>query len=257
MASFDIKTKNIDWDWEGIRISKNNPGNIVVDNSQLQVRTQVQASLSSSDESHYLGYVQIIRDANTQYIYYGNNVQERWEFSTLPISDSPSKPARPWYGLDKEEFIGGYRRQYLRKPPTDRSDFDLMNMSDNFKWKISKFENLANGSAGPNALTQIRRAQYFRVWLVAVEESKVGNLASYKRLMQFDWAYQFDCSVSLQGAQAVLEVRQDNPWYEVKIGDFMTQIPPEALNAPVGNENQQLNHYLNGEFQYVVIQRQG
>src|SRR5512132_1728848 len=151
MASFGIKTKRIDWDWEGIRISRNNPDNIVVDTSQLQVRTQVQASLLSSDESHYLGYVQIIWLANTQFIYYGNSVQEHWEFSTLPISDSPSKGARPWYGLDSENAIGGYRHQYLPKPSGDRSDFDdlQMTMSDNFTMTISKFENLANGSAGP------------------------------------------------------------------------------------------------------------
>ena len=51
-----------------------------------------------------------------------------------------------------------------------------MNMSDNFHMTIAKFETLKDGSHGHNALNRITRNPSFRVWLVAVEESKVSDL---------------------------------------------------------------------------------
>jgi hypothetical protein len=259
MARFDIKGKTIKW-VNGLRIIENNPGNIVVDTSQLQVQIQVEAQLFNQDESYYLGYVQIVT-YNNQHNHYGNHVDQRWEFSAMPLSDSLSKDERPWYGLERDYNIGGWRRQYLPKPsedPAGGTSFDLqMNMSDNFEMKIAKFENLANGSAGPNAITRVTREQWFRIWLVAVEESKVNDLASYKRLMEIDWGYRINFSVRLDGANADLGVDVDTPWHTVKFGDFMDKIPSEALTAPVGNENQQLNYYLDGVLKHVVVPRQG
>jgi hypothetical protein len=129
-----------------------------------------------------------------------------------------------------------------------------MNMSDSFGPMIAKS---AGGSAGQNMLNRIERDQRFRAWLVAVEESKVGTLASYKRLVQFDWRYWYDCSVSLQGAHAELTVSRDYTDTWVKFGDFMDPIPPEALTAPIANENQQLNYYVGEKFDHIVVPRKG
>ena len=131
-----------------------------------------------------------------------------------------------------------------------------MNMSDDFHMTIAKFETLKDGNPGPNALNRITRSQQFQVWLVAVDENKMNNLASYKRFMQLDWIYQFDCSVSLEGEPSLV-VHSENHWHNTKFGDFMDPIPPEALQAPAGNENLQLNYYLNGQFDHVVKPRQG
>jgi hypothetical protein len=37
----------------------------------------------------------------------------------------------------------------------------------------------------------------------------------------------------------------------------MDQIPPEALTAPIANENQQLNYYVGGKLDHVVVPRKG
>lgn len=57
VGRFDIKEKSIDWTGS-IGITEDNPDNIVVDTKQLEVKMRVEAYLWSSDESHYLGYVQ-------------------------------------------------------------------------------------------------------------------------------------------------------------------------------------------------------
>ena len=179
-------------------------------------------------------------------------------FNTKPLSDSPSKAERPWYGLDRDSHIGGYRRQYLPKPgePGGGPPFDLeMWMSDNFTMTIPKFETLADGSAGPNFLTRIYRDQWFQLWLAAIEISKVNDLASYKRLMEVEWGYKIDSSVILEGDNADLRVSVDSPWHTVKFGDFMDPIPAGALNAPVANENQELDYYLGGVFKHVIERR--
>jgi hypothetical protein len=256
MAYFDIMEKSISWNG-AIRLSKNNPGDIEVDTSQLQVRIHAWASLSRNDNSHYLGYVQIIT-SNEQHNYYGTDVDQRWNFNKIPLSDSLSKAERPWYGVDSEPHIGGYRRYHLPKPTNGSSQFNpQMNMSDDFHMTIAKFETLRDGRAGPNALHDIQRDVSFRVWLVAVEESKVGDLHSYKRLMQLDWGYKFECFVGVQGADAHLSVFLDSPWHYIKFGDYMDPIPGEALSAPVGNENQQLDYYRNGVFDHTVVARKG
>jgi hypothetical protein len=253
VGMFDIKEKSIDWTGS-IRITEDNPDYIVVDTSQLKVKMRVEASLGSSDESHYLGYVQIVT-YNYQSNYYGSNVKLRWEFSKTPLSDSYHKEERPWYGIAGDNPLGGYRRQKLTKPTEGQQVFDLqMNMSDSLGPKIAKS---AGGSAGQNMLNRIERDQMFRAWLVAVEESKVGTLASYKRLVQFDWRYWYDCSVSLEGAHAQLTVSRDYTSTWAKFGDFMDQIPPEALTAPIANENQQLNYYVGEKFDHVVVARRG
>jgi hypothetical protein len=252
VAVFDITEKSIRWTGS-IGITEDNPDYIVVDSKQLEVQMRVDASLFSNDESHYLGYVQIV-EYNYQSHHYGSNVQLRWEFIKTPLSDSPQKEERPWYGIAEDKPLGGWRRRELVKPTSGQNLFDLqMNMSDSFGPKIAKS---ADGSAGQNMLNRIERDQRFRVWLVAVEESKVGTLASYKRLVQFDWRYWYDCSVSL-GAYAALTVSQDYTDTMVKFGDFMDQIPPEALTAPIANENQQLNYYVGGRFDHVVVPRKG
>jgi hypothetical protein len=263
MAFFGIQEKSIGWAGS-VRLSENNPGYILVDTSQLQVRVQTSASLDGYDDSYYLGYVQIIT-ANDQRNHYGRNVEQRWEYSTLPLSDSVSAAERPWYGVDSEKQIGGWRRQYLPKPdvtkvyspPPDlhnlHSSFSYpMNMSDNFRMRTAKFETLADGRAGPNALNRIERNQNFRLWLVAVEASKVNNLVSYQRLMQIDWGYQIDCSVRLDGASVNLGVSLDRPWHTEKFADLMDPIPPEALNTPAGNEDMDLVYYLDGTRQHVI-----
>jgi hypothetical protein len=118
---------------------------------QLQFRIPALASLNKYDDSHYLGYVQIIT-SNDQHNYYGSDVDQRWNFNKIPLSDSPSKAERPWYGVDSEPHIGGDRRYHLPKPTNDRAQFNLqMNMSDDFHMTIAKFETLKDGSRGPQS----------------------------------------------------------------------------------------------------------
>jgi hypothetical protein len=194
---------------------------------------------------------------NEQHNYYGSDVDQRWDFDKIPLSD-PFLKQRPLYGVGSEPHIGGYRRYYLPKPTNGPSQSNLqMNMSDDFHMTIAKFETLRDGRAGPNTLHDITRDESFRVWLVAVEESKVSDLHSYKRLMQLDWGYTFECFVRLEEADAHLSVFLDNPWHYVKFGDYMDPIPDEALHASVGNENQQLDYYRNGVFDHTVVPRKG
>lgn len=248
MANFSIKSKDIQFANNSTHTI--NPGNIEICTRQLQVKVVVSAELENN-ESYYLGYIQICT-SNDQKNYYGNDddVEQRWEFNTIPISDSDDEGNIPWYGVGNDSSLNGSRRVELIGPIN--ADNDLF-MSDHFEPTVAKFETLATGDRGPKMLKRIHRDQSFRLWLVAVEINKADERDSYQKLMQLDRTYSLDCNVSF-GVNAGVTWTTDNPAYVDK-SDNMDQIPEAAFNPPIANDNQELAYYLNDEKKHIIVPR--
>jgi hypothetical protein len=235
-------------------VAENNPGNIVVQTRRLAVSNTFgwESKPSSPPDSYYIGYIQILLE-NFQSNHYAGNVEQRWEFSQLPLSDSLSVTECPWYGIDRDPYTPGLRRAELIGPATgqgDRSGEVVLGMTDDFKIKVAKHESLANGNPGPNALTQIERFQKFRTWLVLVKTNQVSNLGVYRILMQIDWSYK--CSYAINIGASSFTLTYDGSSYEEKFGGMVDPIPPLALRGPVANIDQKLFHYLNGIKGYQI-----
>jgi hypothetical protein len=246
MANFSIKTKDIQFTKDTAH--KINPGNIEVCTRQLQVKVAVAAELKK-DEAYYLGYIQVCT-RNDQRNDYGKDVQQRWEFSTSPISDADAEENIPWYGVGNDPFINGSRRVKLVGPiKADQS----LSMSDHFQMTVAKFETLADGKDGPNMLNRIERNQSFSLWLVAVDVNKADKPDHYQKLMQIDWTYTLDGTVSF-GEKGGLTLTTDNPVYVDK-SDKMDQIPAAAFKAPISNDNQELAYYLKGVKKHIIVKR--
>ncbi len=246
MANFSITDSDIQFTDNSTHTI--NPGNIELCTRQLQVKVVVSAELGNN-ESYYLGYIQICT-SNDQKNFYGNDVQQRWEFNTIPISDSDDEGNIPWYGVNNDPYLNGSRRVELIGPIN--ADQNLF-MSDHFEPTVAKFETLANGTAGPKTLNRIQRDQSFRLWLVAVEINKADERDSYQKLMQLDWTYSLDCNVSF-GVNAGVTWTTDNPTYVDKSNN-MDEIPEAAFNPPIANDNQQLEYYLNHNFKHIIVER--
>jgi hypothetical protein len=252
MATFNIVAQTVQW--TGVAGSQQQtPGKIVLNSRRLEVRISVSATLLAG-ESYYLGYIQVCT-ANNQRNFYGANVEQRWEFSNLPVSDSAAAEERPWYGIDSEPKIGGFRRVKLVGPLNN--SVQTVNMTDDFAPGVAKLDTLSNGVAGPNRLNRVIRDQSFRLWLAAIPTNKVNQLADYQRLFELDWRYQLDYNVNWVGGNANVVVVQDNPTHTIHVGNAMHPIPMAALLQSIANDSQQLNYYSNNVQQHVIVARTG
>jgi hypothetical protein len=246
MAKFPIKSKDVQF--ANKTTHKTNPGNIEVCTGQLQVKVVVAAELEK-DEAYYLGYIQVCTKSDERNDY-GKDVQQRWEFSKTPISDSDAEGNIPWYGVGDDPFISGSRRIKLVGPiKADQS----LSMSDHLEMTVAKFETLADGKAGPNMLNRIELNQSFSLWLVAVDVNQADKPEHYQKLLQIDWTYMLDGTVSF-GDKAGLTLTTDNPVYVDK-SDKMDKIPAAAFKAPIANDNEELVYYLNGVKKHVIVKR--
>jgi hypothetical protein len=150
MAYFDIMEKSISWDG-AIRISKNNPDNIEVDTSQLQVRIPALASLNKYDDSHYLVTSRSSRRTISTITIVAMSISAGTLIKFLSLTRLLKQNDHGMV-VDSEPHIGGDRRYHLPKPTNDRAQFNLqMNMSDDFHMTIAKFETLKDGSRGPQS----------------------------------------------------------------------------------------------------------
>jgi hypothetical protein len=248
MANFSITSKDIQFTNDTTHTINQN--SIELRTRQLQVKVVANATLENN-ESYYLGYIQVCTN-NNQKNFYSNDgdIEQRWEFNTSPISDSDAEGNIPWYGVGNDPSLDGSRRVELIGPIN--ADQNLF-MSDRFEPRVAKFEILVNGTAGQRMLNRIQRNQSFRLWLVAVDVNKADEPASYQKLMQLDWTYNLDGTVSFDG-NGDLNLTTDNPVWVDK-SDNMDQIPVAAFNTPIANDNQELACYLDDVKQHVIVAR--
>lgn len=257
MASFKILSRSIQWVGQ-LEYALSNPANIQVLAPRLQIKAQVEAMLLPG-ECYCAGFVQICTEALNRSDY-GHSVNQRWEFSSLPLSDSENMSQRPFYGYGWDVSMP-VRRFLQIEMPADAdltqcapAEYDL-GMSDRLTATIAKRATAANGQPSDRVLNSYRRFQSFRTWLVAVPVKFLAEREKYTPLLQWDWEHRVALNVKISAGVTSVNVIANAASAKEKSVAMMDPLPEEAFKSPICNQDQELSAYLGDAKTHTVVAR--
>jgi len=201
-----------------VKLNEDNPGAL----QYITPLFRLKASVTCLDEDltckWKVGFVQVLMGAAITHSYDGGN-RNRWEFPTLPVSDSTGTEF-PWYGGNK-----GYKYGH--------GTVDI-GMDDNFAIDVGWDLTREDGQEDPSCkLTSVHRHQCFAVWLMAYDEDH----DDFWIIRALRWEVRLEITVDAKnhhGPRAT--VTNFGLTWEPMVVDGVPSV--EWLNAPTANDSQ-------------------